>query len=255
MDTLTLWLVLLIEGMAAVNAAATLLTKSRRATFLFAVNTIPPVAALLLLAGGVPGWRQILVLVLAYLYAFRQGWMAPAWFGTSGGGTTEYGAHTGSASLTQRRLGWLDDALVPVALTNMAGWLLAAPLAGAMARTGPFDGLDTLGIALYLLGTVIQSGSAVQRFRISHDPPVAGQPVTTGFWGLCRHPDCFGDVVVFTGFAVLSGSVWGLLAPLACGLQYWLDAIPVRERAGRTRHGAAWDGYRARVRCLIPYVL
>lgn len=257
MDPLIVWMAVLVEGMAVVNAAVTLFTRSRRAAFLIAVNTLPPVTLVGVfgdaLSDGIVGWRTVLAVGLAYLYAFRQGWIAPAWFGTGGGDTTEYGAHTGSGSLT-RRGGGGDDALLAVALTNMAGWLLAAPLLGMMARTGPFDGFDAIGILLYLLGSVLQSGSALQRFRLGRTPPPPGQPLNTGFWSLCRHPDCFGDVLVFAGLAALSASPWGLVAPLACAVQYGLDAIPLREQVGATRHGPAWDDYRARVACLIPFV-
>jgi protein-S-isoprenylcysteine O-methyltransferase Ste14 len=72
---------------------------------------------------------------------------------------------------------------------------------------------------------------------------------------LSRHPNYFGDFLIYVSFALLGGSVWGWVAPLAILLQYAFDAIPKSERWAAERYGSEWEAYTQRTKAFVPFVM
>ena len=56
-----------------------------------------------------------------------------------------------------------------------------------------------------------------------------GKLLETGFWALCRHPNYFGDFLIYIAFALIGGNLWAWVAPVLNFLQYRFDAIPKSE--------------------------
>ncbi len=91
------------------------------------------------------------------------------------------------------------------------------PMFGAMAEGGnPLNWLDAAG-TIVLLGSVILAYVADEQLRnFRKDPQNKGKFITTGLWGLSRHPNYLGEVLTW----------WGLfLLALAAGLQFWWTGI------------------------------
>jgi len=144
---------------------------------------------------------------------------------------------------------------LPLVLTNTCGWLYCAPFLWAATRTGSFDGWDGLALTLYAAGTVLHVGADWQKRGFRQDPANHGHLLETGVWGMSRHPNYLGDMMVYPSFAALSASPFGLLAPLANILQHAFDAIPKNEAMNARRYGAAWRDYTRRVKMAIPCVV
>lgn len=79
--------------------------------------------------------------------------------------------------------------------------------------------------------------------------------LNSGFWGLARHPNYFGDFLIFVSFGLLAGNLFGLIAPLTNLVQYFADAIPKSEKMAEKRYGEVWRNYKRQVKCFIPFVL
>jgi steroid 5-alpha reductase family enzyme len=103
-------------------------------------------------------------------------------------------------------------------------WALSAPLFQAQrsvgsARLGP---LDDLGLALFALGLVFEAGGDWQLARFKRDPANAGQVMDRGLWRYTRHPNYFGDALVWWSFfcfaAATADSWWTLYSPLLMSL-------------------------------------
>jgi steroid 5-alpha reductase family enzyme len=105
---------------------------------------------------------------------------------------------------------WLQAALL---------WAISAPLFQAQ-RPGPdaLTGLDWLGLALFALGFLFEAVGDLQLARFRRDPGNAGRVLDRGLWRYTRHPNYFGDAMVWWGFACLAlatpGSWWTVASPV-----------------------------------------
>jgi steroid 5-alpha reductase family enzyme len=76
-------------------------------------------------------------------------------------------------------------------------------------------------VALWALGFVIEALADWQLFRFGRDPANRGQVLRTGLWAWSRHPNYFGEALVWWGFGLLAVSVggwWTLYSPLVITL-------------------------------------
>ena len=139
---------------------------------------------------------------------------------------------------------------------------LAAALA-AMTSAGqaPLGPLGLLGIAVWAAGFLIEAVSDHQKRAFRRDPSNNGRFITTGLWAWSRHPNYFGEIVLWVGIAlialpVLSG--WqhvALVSPLfVYVLLTRVSGIPILERRAEERWGdeSEYQDYKARTPVLFP---
>ena len=102
---------------------------------------------------------------------------------------------------------------------------------------GLFDGVDAtwltwVGFALCLAATGIELFADIQshRFRAAHP----GQVCDAGLWKHGRHPNYFGEIMMWWGvwvmYASLNGVDWLMLAPFAMTYLFLFVSIPMMER-------------------------
>jgi steroid 5-alpha reductase family enzyme len=96
--------------------------------------------------------------------------------------------------------------------------LLAAPLFAAQAAatlaTAPF----AAGALLWVVGFAWEAVADGQLARFRRDPENRGRVLATGLWRWSRHPNYFGEALLWWGYGVLAGAAgawWTLAAPLA----------------------------------------
>lgn len=241
MDEKYIVLLVVIEALAIFGVIAAKVTQEPRAPFIIGFNTLFVVAATIVAYGTGALWRQIMILAFVIAYLVHMNWVL----------TAAYRA-TAAAKLE----GQIDRPTLyalPVILTNTFGWLYCLPFLWAADRAGRFDVFDAAAIGVYLVGSVFHIGGDYQKWRFKQKAGSRGKILDTGLWGLSRHPNYFGDFLIFVSFALLSASPWGLIAPLANAVQYFLDAIPKSEAMSKERYGAAWAEYCNRVPCFAPW--
>jgi steroid 5-alpha reductase family enzyme len=99
-------------------------------------------------------------------------------------------------------------------------WAISAPLFQAQRGGGPagLGPLDGLGLALFALGFVFEAGGDWQLARFKRDPANAGRVMDRGLWRYTRHPNYFGDTVVWWAFfsfaAATAGGGWTVFSPV-----------------------------------------
>ena len=118
----------------------------------------------------------------------------------------------------------------------------------------PFGGLDVLALALVLLGSFLNTYSEMQRKWWKADPANKGHCYTLGLFRHAMHINFFGDVVLFTGWALLTANLWTLALPLAMGLSFAFFHIPGLDTYLAGRYGDEFSAYAARTKKLIPFV-
>jgi len=93
-------------------------------------------------------------------------------------------------------------------------WIVSSPLLLAHSL-GPQGGLslfDLAGLALFLVGFVWEVVSDWQLARFKSDPANKGRILETGLWARSRHPNYFGETVLWWGLGLLALPTGGWLA-------------------------------------------
>lgn len=95
--------------------------------------------------------------------------------------------------------------------------VISLPLQVAVARAGPPLGLlDAAGAALFALGFAFEAVADLQLARFKADPASRGRVMDRGLWSLTRHPNYFGDALLWWGLGLLgvaAGAAWTLVSP------------------------------------------
>jgi steroid 5-alpha reductase family enzyme len=95
--------------------------------------------------------------------------------------------------------------------------LVALPLFAIAASEAPLSWVDAIGLSLILDGVLLEAVADIQLKRFKADPASAGKVMDRGIWGWSRHPNYFGNAVLWTGVGVVgvgaSAPLWALLGP------------------------------------------
>ncbi|MCX7607628.1 MAG: DUF1295 domain-containing protein [Anaerolineales bacterium] len=125
----------------------------------------------------------------------------------------------------------------------------------------PFDGFALLGLLLWVVGFLIEVVADVQKIRFCADPSNQGKFIQTGLWSRSRHPNYFGEILLWLGMTtialpVLQGWQWVVaLTPLFVALLLIrISGVPLLERRAEERWGALleYQEYKRRTPLLIP---
>ncbi len=151
-----------------------------------------------------------------------------------------------------------------VAWTLQGLWVfltLCAALA-AITRQSPTElgALDLLGLLVWTAGFLIEAAADRQKSAFRKANP--GQFVDTGLWAWSRHPNYFGEIVLWSGVALIAASTLGgwarlttLISPLFVILLLTrVSGIPLLERRADERWGGQpdYEAYKARTPVLLP---
>lgn len=240
---MSMWIIVavVIEGMALLGVVGVLATGRTGTAFVAGFNSMLVVTGVYVWYAGLET-REVLILAMVVAYLVRMNWILFVWQGQTA--VSKIDATT--PALQQYFLSFL--------LANTVGWGYCLPFYFASRRTDPLNWLDACALGIYVVGTVIHFGSDYQKRRFKLRPETRGQILDTGFWSASRHPNYFGDFLIYVSFAVVAGSVWGWIAPVLNLLQYLIDAIPKNETWAAERYGAAWNAYKARTKSFVPYL-
>ncbi|MBN1920939.1 MAG: DUF1295 domain-containing protein [Anaerolineae bacterium] len=212
------------------------------------------VLALSSAAGGqsAPGVRSVLLTVLVVIWAGRLG--------------TFLFRRVRKAGKDDR-----FDALKPSFLRFLNVWTIqalwitltaaAAHIAISSTRQTSLDVFALVGFLVWAAGFAVEAVADLQKSRFNADPENKGKFIATGLWARSRHPNYFGEIVLWVGIALIAlpalrGWQWvGLISPFFVTLLLTrVSGIPLLEQKADKKWGgqADYEAYKKKTPVLIP---
>lgn len=152
-----------------------------------------------------------------------------------------------------------------VAWTLQGAWVVmtscAALTAILSAEQTAVGVIYVMGAVMWVAGFVIEVMADRQKSRFRADPANAGRFINVGLWARSRHPNYFGEILLWAGVAVmaipyLSGTQWVvMLSPLfVYALLTRISGIPTLARRGQQLWGddPTYQAYVANTPRLLP---
>jgi len=110
--------------------------------------------------------------------------------------------------------------LLVFVLQGILMWVVSFPLQVAMSSSSPglLTWLDFLGAAVWTTGFLFESVGDLQLARFKADPGNKGKVMDRGLWRYTRHPNYFGDALLWWGLFLIASGVPGgyytIMSPL-----------------------------------------
>ena len=161
-------------------------------------------------------WRASIVLALVAIWSLRLSWHIQS-RNQNHGEDFRYQA-------LRKRTGpnfWIISLFSVFLLQAGLSFVVALPMLwiATMSPGTSLGVIDYLGISIWLCGFLFESVSDLQLRRFKSDPSNKGKLLTTGLWSLTRHPNYFGDALLWWGIFVISLSLpyafLGIIGPIA----------------------------------------
>jgi steroid 5-alpha reductase family enzyme len=165
---------------------------------------------------GTPTWRDLLVLAIVAIWAVRlaahvtirnwgkgEDWRYKKW-------RDEAGAKF-----------WWTSYFKVFALQGILLVVVAAPILAVAASRGPTRVTwgDIAGTIIWLAGLSFEAIADLQLARFKHDAANRGRVMDRGLWRTSRHPNYFGEAVVWWGIFLVALATphgyWSAIGPIA----------------------------------------
>jgi steroid 5-alpha reductase family enzyme len=117
-----------------------------------------------------------------------------------------------------------------------------------------FTPIDILFILLFLIGSYLNTMSEWDRMVWKKNISNKGKLYTEGLFKKAMHINYFGDSVSFTGFALLTGSYWGLAIPLVMTLGFVFIHIPKLDKYLHEKYNEQFEEYSQNTKKFIPWI-
>lgn len=163
--------------------------------------------------------RRVAVLIAVALWAIRLSAYL-AWRGWGAGEDRRYRA----MRARRPRFRW-SSLFVVFWLQATLAWVISLPLLVGMQGDEPVAPglLDAVGAVLFVVGLGFETVGDWQMSRFQAEPGTGGRVCDRGLWRYTRHPNYFGEAVLWWGLWCLagarSGELWTSVSPL---LLTWL---------------------------------
>lgn len=196
------------------------------------------------------GARVALVLTLATLWALRLS-LHIAWRNRGQGEDRRY-----RAMRARHAPHFARESLYRVfGLQAVLAWVVAMPLMAALASDRPLGWLDLFGVGLWLFGIAFEALADHQLARFKTDPRNRDAVMRHGLWAWSRHPNYFGECLIWWGawlLALSAGAAWTVISPLLMTvLLLRVSGVALLERDIAQRRPGYRD-YQARTSAFVP---
>ncbi len=141
-------------------------------------------------------------------------------------------------------------------------WILMIPVT-AMSQSEPrITVLSILGLAIWLTGLLIESFADYQKLVFTQNPNNKNKWIDIGLWRYSRHPNYFGEILIWIGIYLLVcqslsllAAVIGLVSPVyIIVLLLFVSGIPILEKSAdkKWQDDETYIRYKQTTSILIP---
>tara|TARA_Y100000588_G_scaffold390903_1_gene497785 strand:- start:61970 stop:62824 length:855 start_codon:yes stop_codon:yes gene_type:complete len=126
-----------------------------------------------------------------------------------------------------------------------------------------YDGYFLIGLMIWLIGFAFEVTADEQKRRFRNNTNNKGQFIRTGLWSISRHPNYFGEILIWVGMAIISFPVlsgWQyatLISPLFVILLLTkVSGINLLEASSDKKWGniRSYQQYKQRTSVLVPFI-
>jgi steroid 5-alpha reductase family enzyme len=152
-----------------------------------------------------------------------------------------------------------------IAWTTQGLWVtltLAAALAAiTTTEREALGAVAYVGLAIWVVGIAVEATADYQKSRFRADPANKGRFIHSGLWSWSRHPNYFGEIVLWVGVAVIASPVlqgwqWAtMISPVFVAfLLIRVSGIPMLEKKADQKWGGQedYEAYKSRTSVLVP---
>ncbi len=124
------------------------------------------------------------------------------------------------------------------------------------SRTDRLNFLDFIGLVIWLTGFFFEVVADAQLRQFRKNPENRGRIITTGLWKYSRHPNYFGESVMWWGIFIIglnAGWGWlGIISPLTITLLLTrVSGVPLLEK--KYRGNPEFEAYKNRTSAFFPW--
>ena len=113
---------------------------------------------------------------------------------------------------------WLTSLVTVFLLQGLLVWVVSLPVQLSAIPDRPLGWLAIVGAIVWVLGLAFEAIGDAQLTRFQANPASRGQVLNTGLWRYTRHPNYFGDFLVWWGIFLIAAEsgagAWGFAGPL-----------------------------------------
>ena len=143
-------------------------------------------------------------------------------------------------------------------LQGILMWIISAPLIAAQTSGFPviITPLDMVGVVVWIVGFLFEMLGDLQLMSFKQNPKNKGKLLTKGLWKFTRHPNYFGEAVLWWGYyiiALASGSWWTIFSPiLMTYLLMNVSGVAMLERTMKLKPG--YEEYMRKTNAFFPWL-
>ena len=199
--------------------------------------------------------RKMLIAVLVTLWGLRLGAYL-SWRNWGKGEDPRYG-------LWREKSGdrfWLVSLFKVFILQALFLWVISLVLqVGQLAKTpGALTWLDFAGIVVWAIGFLFEALADWQLAMFKSDPANKGRVMDRGLWAYSRHPNYFGEFLVWWGIYLITlatpSSWWTILSPLiVTAVLLKMTGIPLTEQE-LVKKRPGYSDYIKRTSAFVPWL-
>ncbi len=152
--------------------------------------------------------------------------------------------------LLKRKIVWVETIIILILMSFSL--FLFAKVGGSNLL--PVGIIEIAGIILFLAGSYLNTASEYKRYAWKRKVENKGHLYTEGLFKYSMHINYFGDIVLFTGLALIAQSIRLLIIPLTMALNFVFFIIPGLDKYLAKKYGEEFKEYAPRTKKFIPLV-
>jgi steroid 5-alpha reductase family enzyme len=122
---------------------------------------------------------------------------------------------------------------------------------------GPLGIWDSIGLVVFGFGFLFEVVADYQLTEFKRNPANQGKIITTGLWSVSRHPNYFGEALVWWGISCYALSFphgwYTLISPVIITLLLrFVSGVPMLEK--KYQNHPDWAEYKAKTAAFLPFM-